>query len=177
VIFCGVLDYEPNVEASVWLGRSVWPVVRRSRPDARLLIVGAQPVPVVQRLHDADSGIEVLADVPDVRPHLWRAAVSAAPLQTARGVQNKVLEAVAAGLPAVVTPVVMEGLPEEVRRACVEAAEPSGFAGALLRLLAEPPAARRARAEAADLGALSWERRLAPLRALVEAAAARQKSV
>jgi glycosyltransferase involved in cell wall biosynthesis len=109
--------------------------------------------------------------VPDVRPYLWDAAIAAAPLRVARGIQNKVLEAVAAGLPVVTTSVVRDGLPAEVLPACrVEDGE-EPFAKAVVALLRMTPAARRAMAESADLRALSWEGRLAPLAEILADAA------
>jgi hypothetical protein len=89
----------------------------------------------------------------------------------ARGIQNKVLEAVAAGLPAVVTPVVAEGLPESVLSACHIARDPAAFADALIDLLARTPGERRAVAMRADLTGLSWDQRLRPLIGLLESAA------
>jgi glycosyltransferase involved in cell wall biosynthesis len=175
VVFCGVLDYQPNVEGIIWFCRDVWPHVREARPDARLQVVGANPSPAVRRLHQPALGIDVVGPVADVKPYLWKAAASVAPLHTARGVQNKVLEAVAAGLPTVATSVVMQGLPREVRAACDEGNDAESFATAVLQLLSLAPEARRARAARANLEPLSWPRRLAPLRALLEAAAA-QKS-
>jgi polysaccharide biosynthesis protein PslH len=166
VVFCGVMNYAPNVEGALWMAREVWPLVRARRPDARLEIVGAHPTGAVQALDNPSGGVRVTGSVPDVRPHLWAAAVSAAPLHTARGIQNKVLEAVAAGLPVVVTPAVMDGLPAEVRVACVEAQTPEAFAASLMNLLELSPGARRALAGSAALDELTWTRRLANLEGL-----------
>ena len=174
VVFCGVMNYAPNVEGAVWLARDVWPLVRAGNPDARLEIVGANPTGAVQALDNPSAGIHVKGSVPDVRPHLWGAAVSAAPLHTARGIQNKVLEAVAAGLPVVVTPAVMEGLPSEVKVACTEAQTPEAFAAALVSRLALSPEGRRELAGRAALDALTWDRRLADLQVLFAEAAARR---
>src|SRR5262249_5585341 len=121
VVFCGVMNYPPNVEGAIWLAREVWPRVRRAVPSARLELVGASPTPAVPSLASGREDVIVTGHVDDVRAHLWGAAVAAAPLLTARGVQNKVLEAVAAGLPTVVTPVVLDGVPPEVRPGCVMA--------------------------------------------------------
>jgi polysaccharide biosynthesis protein PslH len=90
-----------------------------------------------------------------------------APLDTARGVQNKVLEAVAAGLPAVVTPAVLEGLPDAVRAACRLGADGSTFARAIVDLLRESPGARRALASQAKVDTLGWEACLQPLADIV----------
>jgi sugar transferase (PEP-CTERM/EpsH1 system associated) len=171
VVFCGVMNYQPNVDGAIWLGRDVWPLVRQRIPTAQLKILGADPTRSVQALADVAAGVEVTGSVPDVRPHLWSAALAAAPLWTARGIQNKVLEAVAAGLPVVVTPAVMEGLPNAVRPACVEASTSGAFARELADLLELTPGARRAMANAASLAELSWPTRLAGLQALFAQAA------
>jgi sugar transferase (PEP-CTERM/EpsH1 system associated) len=171
VVFCGVMNYAPNVDGVVWLAREVWPLVRARKPGARLEIVGSDPTNAVKALADERSEISVTGRVPDVRQHLWRAAIAVAPLQTARGVQNKVLEAVAAGLPTVVTPLVAQGLPSEIIGACIIADGPAAFCDAIVTLLNLPPSERRRRALLADLTGLSWDRRLQPLHQLLTAAA------
>ncbi|MBM3777368.1 MAG: TIGR03087 family PEP-CTERM/XrtA system glycosyltransferase [Acidimicrobiia bacterium] len=170
VVFCGVMNYAPNVEAACWLAERVWPLVVRELPDARLCLLGASPARAVRSLAARDATVEVTGRVPDVRPYLWESAVAAAPLQVARGVQNKVLEAVAAGLPCVVTPAVDAGLPAEVRPACRVADEPQTFARSLVALLRLAPEARRDLAAQADLAHLSWTERLAPLLPLLRPA-------
>ena len=172
VVFCGVMDYTPNEAGAIWLARDVWPRVRQAVPDAALALVGARPTSRVKGLASTDQGISVTGEVPDVRPHLWSAAVSAAPLHVARGLQNKVLEAVAAGLPAVVTAAVHQGLPGEVLPACVMADEAEAFAGAIVRLLRSTVAERVALIERCDMASLGWETKLGPLADLIEQAAA-----
>lgn len=167
VVFCGVMDYAPNATAAIWLATEVWPRVTACRPDALLTLVGANPSRRVRSLANRDRTIEVTGRVPDVRPFLWRSAVAAAPLSLARGVQNKVLEAVAAGLPTVVTPAVFDGLPAEVTSACIPAATPEEFASAILAVLSRTPAERRAVATRANVRALAWRSRLSPLIALL----------
>jgi polysaccharide biosynthesis protein PslH len=170
VAFTGVMNYEPNAQGALWFAREVWPDVRRSLPRATFAIVGAHPTPAVRALHDPATGIEVTGAVPAVPPFLWEASLAVAPLHTARGVQNKVLEAVAAGLPCVVTPAVREGLPPEVLPACTVAGDAPRFAEAVVALLSKTPEALAALA-AVDLAPLAWERRLARLPALLEEAA------
>lgn len=172
VVFCGVMDYPPNVEGAIWLARKVWPLVRARRPDARLEIVGAHPARGVRALEDSTQGIHITGSVPDVRPYLWRAAVAVAPLHTARGVQNKVLEAVAAGLPVVVTPEVAAGLPPQVASACATAETVDNFAVQVLSWLSYDRDERRRLAGTADLGQLAWETRLRPVREMLEKAQA-----
>lgn len=167
-VFCGVMNYQPNEAAAAWMARSVWPLVLARRPDARLMLVGATPSPSVRAL--ASASVTVTGSVPDTRPYLWGAAVGLAPLLTARGIQNKVLEAVAAGLPVVVTPVVSEGLPPAVAPATEVASSPDAFAEAVLRLFAQSPAERRALAARAALETLTWPARLARLAPIFKAA-------
>jgi sugar transferase (PEP-CTERM/EpsH1 system associated) len=167
VVFCGVMDYTPNEQAAVLLAREVWPLVRRRHPAATLALVGSHPSHAVRALEDAAHGIVVTGAVPDVRPYLWEAALAVAPLRTARGIQNKVLEAVAAGLPTVVTPNVFASLPMSVRPACVAADTAPEIANGISALLLQSPEARRAFALRADLSSLSWEKQLSPVPALL----------
>jgi glycosyltransferase involved in cell wall biosynthesis len=169
VVFTGVMDYVPNIDAVTWMARQVWPLVRAARPDAQFQIVGARPTAAVRRL--AGQGVVVTGTVSDTRPHLWNAAVGIAPLLMARGIQNKVLEAVAAGLPVVTTPVVADGLPGEVMPAVDVAAHPQAFADAVLARLADTPEDRRSRAQSADLAPLSWSLRFAAIPLIVSEAA------
>jgi sugar transferase (PEP-CTERM/EpsH1 system associated) len=175
VVFCGVMNYGPNVDGVAWLVRHVWPLVRKQLPAARFQIVGSHPDRTVRALADPMLGVEVTGEVPDVRPYLWGGAVGVAPLLVARGVQNKVLEAVAAGLPAVVTPVVSDGLPDEVKSAVQSAIDPADFAAALVQLLQLTAPERRAIAARANLEGLSWPHRLARVRNLLTTAASTVK--
>lgn len=167
VVFCGVMSYQPNRDAALWLAREVWPIVKARRPDAKLTIVGADPDAAVRRLQVDDRSIEVTGRVPDVRPFLWRAACAVAPLKVARGVQNKVLEAVAAGLPCVVTPIVASGLPDAMSPALRVADTPEACADAVSAWLEMAADERRAIAARADLSGLSWADRLRDAVALV----------
>lgn len=172
VVFCGVMNYQPNVDAVVWFAEQIWPGIRARKPEATFTVAGSDPDRRVRQLA-ALPGVEITGAVDDVRPYLWRATLSVAPLHTARGVQNKVLEAIAAGLPAVVTPVVAAGLPHQVQPACAIADTVETFAARVLELLSADQAERDALVARADLGALSWERSLVPFRTIVEEAAAR----
>jgi sugar transferase (PEP-CTERM/EpsH1 system associated) len=173
VVFCGVMNYGPNVDGVLWFVREVWPMVLARRPDARFSIVGSDPTPAIRRLESADHGVEVTGAVAEVQSRLWDAAVSVAPLRTARGLQNKVLEALAAGLPTVVTAQVFDGLPPEARAGCRVADAPERFAEHVLSFLALSGPDRRATAATADLTMLGWDRQLSPLYDILVAAAGR----
>jgi sugar transferase (PEP-CTERM/EpsH1 system associated) len=177
VVFCGVMDYQPNEDGVRWFVRDVWPRVRASCPSATFTIVGSNPTAAIRNLASPPKGIDVTGRVDDVKPHLWNAAVSVAPLQVARGIQNKVLEAVAAGLPTVVTPSVFEGLPDEVRAACRVAVTAEQFASETIALLTLTAADRRMLAARAACQALSWDRQMAPLPALVREVAGMPRRV
>jgi sugar transferase (PEP-CTERM/EpsH1 system associated) len=109
LVFTGAMDYRANVDAVLWFVGKVWPHVRRVMPDARFYVVGANPVAQLRALHDID-GVQVTGTVPDVRPYLAHATLAVAPLRVARGIQNKVLEAMAMELPVVATSAAVEGI-------------------------------------------------------------------
>ncbi len=173
VVFCGVMSYEPNVAGMTWFVEYVWPLVRASRPDATLAVVGLDPSHAFRSLCGSDPSITVTGRVPDVREWLWDSAVGIAPLHVARGVQNKALEAIAAGLPIVITEAVAGGLPLAAASASRIASTPARFANHIVALLALSPAQRRAIAESADFSGLAWSRTLEPLWPILESAARR----
>ena len=102
IVFTGAMDYWPNVDAVCWFAQRALPAIVAQRPRARFYIVGIQPTPVVQALA-RDPRVVVTGRVPDVRPYLRHARVVVAPLRVARGIQNKVLEAMAMARPVVVS--------------------------------------------------------------------------
>lgn len=109
LVFTGAMDYWANVDAVDWFARTVFPEIYHAAPDSRFYIVGARPTAVVQQLA-ALPGVCVTGTVPDVRPYIAHAEFSVAPLRIARGVQNKVLEAMAMGKPIMATPAAIEGI-------------------------------------------------------------------
>ena len=109
LVFTGNMDYWPNADAVCWFSDEVLPLLRRRFPSLQFHIVGNNPGPEVTRLAKRD-GVHVTGCVPDVRPYVAHAAVSVSPLRMARGVQNKVLEAMAMGKPVVASPGAFEGL-------------------------------------------------------------------
>ncbi len=109
VVFTGAMDYGPNVDAAVRLTRTIFPLVRRQIPAARLTLVGRDPAPEVRALDDLE-GVRVAGYVDDVRPYLENAAVFAAPLRFGAGIQNKLLEAMSMAVPSVVSTLAADGL-------------------------------------------------------------------
>jgi glycosyltransferase involved in cell wall biosynthesis len=142
----------------------VLPLIRARAPDAQFRVIGRNPAPAVRALA-ALPGVAVVGQVPDVRPHVARAAVVVAPLRIARGVQNKVLEAMALAKAVIASPAALAALRTEDGVHLVRASAPAEWADAAVALLAHP--ARRAelgRAARAYVDAHHhWERCLKPL--------------
>jgi glycosyltransferase involved in cell wall biosynthesis len=109
LVFVGTMDYFPNVDAVTSFAARVWPRLTKLMPEATLSIVGANPVPEVLALRGI-SGIEVTGTVPDVRPYYRDALAAIVPLRTGGGTRLKILEAMAAGVPVISTPLGAEGL-------------------------------------------------------------------
>lgn len=109
MVFTGAMDYWPNVEGVLWFVGEVFPSIRARCPGARLCIVGSRPHHSILALQGM-PGIEVTGRVADVRPYLAHARLALAPLMIARGVQNKVLEAMAMGKLLLATPAALEGI-------------------------------------------------------------------
>jgi glycosyltransferase involved in cell wall biosynthesis len=128
------MNYRPNVDAMTYFAERIFPLVQRRVPTAELLIVGQTPGPEIRRLARR-PGIRVTGWVPDVDPPLQSAAVFVAPLRVARGIQNKVLQAMAAGVPVVATPAALGGINAAPDRDVLVGATPEGFAAQTVRLL------------------------------------------
>lgn len=134
VSFVGDMGYRPNQAAVIWFTRDVWPAVRRRMIEAQFVIVGRNPPRNVIELGEV-PGITVTGGVADVRKYLMRSRVVAAPLQIARGLPNKVLEAMAMQRPVVATSAVCECLDVERGRQLLVADDPGRFAAHVVRLL------------------------------------------
>jgi sugar transferase (PEP-CTERM/EpsH1 system associated) len=160
IIFTGVMDYFPNVDAVAYFAREIFPLVRAAVPEARFLIVGRNPTPEVQRLVNL-PGVQVTGTVPDVRPFLAESKVAVVPVRISRGIQNKILEALAAGLPVVTTSAAAEGLASINEYAIAVAEEPKAYAEHVIAYLKVPPNAGRVAATRRRLiREYNWERNL-----------------
>ncbi len=134
VVFTGAMDYWANVDAVDWFARAVFPRLRQALPNAAFYIVGARPTVAVRRLERL-SGVRVVGAVADMRPYLAHARLAVAPLRIARGVQNKVLEAMAMAKPVLLTRAAAEGiLPCEVLEPWI-ADEPEALARLAVAIL------------------------------------------
>jgi sugar transferase (PEP-CTERM/EpsH1 system associated) len=109
LIFTGVMDYKPNVEAVTWFADKVWPRITGKYPQARFVVAGMNPVQSILELKKK-KGIEVTGFVDDILPYYHQSDIFVAPLRIARGVQNKVLQAFSCGLPVIATSMGAEGI-------------------------------------------------------------------
>lgn len=170
IVFVGTMGYRPNVEAVVWFADEVLPLLRAAPLPGGVLpefhIVGANPAPAVQALAQRE-GIHVTGGVPDVRPFVQHAAVSVAPLRIARGIQNKVLEAMALARPVVASPQAFEGVRATPGRDLLVADGAAETAARVREVLAGAHPGLGAAARAAVAAAHDWNATLAGLDALL----------
>ena len=170
VVFTGAMDYWPNVDAVTWFAQDMLPALRARFPAARFHIVGRSPTPAVRAL--AGEAVNVTGTVPDVRPYLQHAAAVVAPLRLARGIQNKVLEAMAMARPVVAAGTCVRAITQQPLAGLQPADTESEYLERLAQWLADAPAAAQAGQGARDfvLGAYSWDAHLAGLDRHLEAA-------
>jgi sugar transferase (PEP-CTERM/EpsH1 system associated) len=109
LLFAGVMDYPPNIDAVMWFVSQVWPSIIDQWPQATFCIAGMNPVEKIKKLNGL-NGIEVTGFVEDIKPYFDKANIFVAPFRLARGVQNKVLQAFASGLPVIATSMGAEGV-------------------------------------------------------------------
>lgn len=139
ISFIGRMDYYPNQECMLRFCRETWPLLLRQRPRLKLLIVGADPSPEIRQLGGL-PGVTVTGSVPDVRPYVRRSAVMVAPLAIARGTQNKILEAMAMGVPVVTSSIAAGGVDAVPGEHLWVADSAQQLAEAVLRLVGDPAA-------------------------------------
>ena len=137
VCFTGAMDYWANVDAVVWFCENVWPKVLNIVPEATFYVVGGKPTPQVQKLSEL-PGVIVTGRVVDVRPFIAAADVCVGPLQIARGIQNKMLEAMSMAKPVVMTSLAAEGIElNETQQQCITD-DPIQFAELIVGVLSAP---------------------------------------
>ena len=142
ICFVGRMDYYPNQECMFEFCAGVLPRLRVRRPGTRLYIVGADPSPAVKKLGEL-PGVRVTGSVPDVRPYVHRSALMVAPLNIARGTQNKILEAMAMGVPVVTSPAAARGVDAMPQEHFLVASKEEEQASAVLRILDDRAERRR----------------------------------
>ena len=159
VVFAGAMDYRANVDAVTWFAQTVWPGVLAGCVQARFYIVGSKPTREVQALGEL-AGVTVTGRVEDVRPYVAHAHVVAAPLRIARGIQNKVLEALAMEKVVLATPEAWEGIEDFAGRQGCISGSPETLAGTALQWLATQQPAQVPAARAMVRARFDWTRNL-----------------
>jgi sugar transferase (PEP-CTERM/EpsH1 system associated) len=169
IVFVGRMDYYPNQECVVDFCESVLPPLQSKHPGLKFVIVGADPSSSIRRLGKL-RGVTVTGSVSDVRPYLRRAALMVAPLRIARGTQNKILEAMAAGIPVVTSRVAAGGVDACSPEHLLVASTPDEYVAAISRLLDDP--AERARLARAGrermLSHHSWDKSMHRLDGIID---------
>jgi sugar transferase (PEP-CTERM/EpsH1 system associated) len=167
MVFAGAMDYWPNVDAVQWFADDMLPTILQRHPQARFYIVGARPSPQVQALAQR-PGIHVTGTVPDVRPYLAHAQISVAPLRIARGIQNKVLEAMAMAKPVIVSPQALEGISAQAGRDLLLASDAGEFIGLACDALDDVPADLGRAARAQVEASYNWDVNMSRVDALLD---------
>ncbi len=169
VVFVGRMDYFPNQQAMLGFCVDVLPKLQARRPGFKLQIVGAEPSAEIRKLGEL-PGVTVTGTVPDVRPYVTKAALTVAPLRIARGTQNKILEAMAMGVPVVCSSVAAGGVDAIPGEHMVTADAPQDLCDAILRII-EDPSERKRLAQAGRARVLSnhaWPSSMKRLDAIIE---------
>ncbi|MBI3367615.1 MAG: TIGR03087 family PEP-CTERM/XrtA system glycosyltransferase [Burkholderiales bacterium] len=168
ISFIGRMDYYPNQECMARFCQDTWPLLKAKRPAMKLLIVGADPSPEMRALGDL-PGVTVTGSVPDVRPFIVGSALMVAPLAIARGTQNKILEAMAMGVPVVTSRVAAGGVDALAGEHLLVADTPQETADAILRITGDA-AERQRLAEAGRARMLShhaWDKSMTRLDGII----------
>ncbi|WP_019674624.1 TIGR03087 family PEP-CTERM/XrtA system glycosyltransferase [Arsukibacterium perlucidum] len=139
IVFTGAMDYWANVDAVCWFCQNIWPQIKQQHPQLHFLIVGGKPDSKVNAL-TRHAGVVVSGRVKDIRPYIVNARFVVAPMLIARGIQNKVLEAMAMNKVVVCTSMAMEGINAPAGPGAIIADDAESFGQACLSLLQQPPA-------------------------------------
>ncbi len=163
--FAGAMDYYPNVEGAEWFVRNVFGRIQAVFPDVTFYIVGNRPTSSIRLMAQRYRGVKVTGYVEDIRPYIAGADVCVVPLNIARGIQNKVLEAMSMGKALVCTPQALEGIHAEPGKEVITAGDADAFAGAVIQLLGDKKRTRElgTRARAYIEAHFSWKNNLALL--------------
>ena len=167
LVFTGAMDYWPNIDAVQWFATDIFPALLAAHPALRFYIVGARPTAAVSALGQL-PGVTVTGTVPDVRPYIHHAEVTVAPLRIARGIQNKVLEAMAMARPMVVSPQALEGIDAAPGSELLLADGAAAFIATLSSLVANPNPALGGAARSKVERQYSWPSNLARIEARLE---------
>ena len=134
IVFTGAMDYYANIDGVVWFAKKILPLIKKEIPEIQFFIVGSKPTKEVLSL-SSNNGVTITGYVPDTREYLNRATVVVVPLRIARGIQNKILEAMAMGLPVVATPQAFEGIDAQPKRDLILEEDTEKFGESVVQLI------------------------------------------
>lgn len=170
VMFLGNYPHEPNRDAVIYFATQIWPLVKREIPDCRFLIVGRGPTPDMLSLAKNDPSIEITGQVDDVRPYFAESDAFVCPVRLGGGFRGKILEAMAAGVPVVSTPLGVEGIPAKDEDNVLVASDPGDFAKSTIRILQDKSLRKKISKNARKLVEknYSWQRGVEILEKVLE---------
>jgi sugar transferase (PEP-CTERM/EpsH1 system associated) len=170
LLFTGAMDYIPNIDAAYWFAREVFPHLKMILPELQFFIIGGNPVRKIRKLHDPEAGIIVTGYLDDVRPYIKSAHVFVAPMRIARGMQTKILEAIACGVPVVTSPAAALGIGARPNEHVLVAETASDYVRQTLHLLLNKKIYEQLRRRAFKflLENFAWEQNLKMLDLLLE---------
>jgi len=167
LVFVGAMDYWPNIDAVQWFVREVFPAVAANNKGIKFYIVGSKPSAQVRKLADF-PGVVVTGRVADVRPYLSHAVAAVAPMRIARGIQNKVLEAMAMARPVIVSEAGIEGIKATHGQDVLVARQAGDYAVLLQNILDDKYKTLGASARLRVIQDFSWEKNLPLVGQLLE---------
>lgn len=170
LLFTGVMDYFPNADAVQWFVENVFHDLKSLFPAISFYIVGKNPIASVRKLHNPKKGVHVTGFVDDLKPYLAHASAFIAPVRIARGMQTKILEAMAHGIPVVSSRASIRGIDAEEEHNILPADEAYEYVKQISRLLSNEPLALRLQANALQFvkEKFNWEKNLGLLDELLD---------
>ena len=169
IVYCSKLDTLPNADAALYFAKQVFPIVRRRLPDAQFSVVGLNPPRSVRKLAGI-PGVDVRANVPDIRREMSGAAVSVAPVRFGAGIQNKILQSLSMGIPVVATRFAAGPFGESANSPLLAAESTEDFADQVVRILEDPQRRKQLALAGRRLieARFQWDQVLAPLDRILE---------
>ena len=169
IIFTGAMDYFPNIDGVLYFQKEILPLIEKEVPDVKFYIVGSNPTQKIRMMREEEN-IEVTGYVDDIRPYISKASVSVVPLRIGKGIQNKILEAMAMGVPVVATSQAIAGIEVENGKEIFIEDQPQRFANRVVKLIKDEDLRKSISIQARQLveKKYNWEVNLTRLEKVLE---------